>query len=364
MSHLPKLTERHQKILSATVRHYVATAEPVSSKTLVNEYNFTVSSATIRNAMGWLEKAGLLYQPHTSAGRVPSDSGYRIYVDQLMTPDTALARQTEQILNHELNHAMSGSLEALLQGAAQVLATLSGYIALITLPQNPHKALRHLQLVPVNPGRVMLIIVTDTYETQSILMEFPASRREQRSQDEPISEGELQILSNFLNQKLRGRSLSELAALDWVELDREFKRYADFLASILQELTHRTQAPTSTQIMVRGISEVLRQPEFSQMQQVQMLLHLLEEEQDQLWPLIFEVPQAQTSTKRLTVRIGSENPLEPMQTCTLVSATYCQGDAPVGSVGVIGPTRMLYENAIALVEAAADYLSDTLTQVN
>jgi heat-inducible transcriptional repressor len=118
-----------------------------------------------------------------------------------------------------------------------------------------------------------------------------------------------------------------------------------------------------TPILIRGISEVLRQPEFTELQQVQMLLHLLEEEQEQLWPVIFELPETLNSDRnRVTVRIGSENPLEPMRTCTLVSATYRQGDIPVGSVGVLGPTRMLYENAIALVEAAADCLTGALNQ--
>ncbi|PSO52219.1 MAG: heat-inducible transcriptional repressor HrcA [Cyanobacteria bacterium QH_8_48_120] len=358
MPHQLNLTERYQQILWATIRQYVATAEPVSSKSLAQEYDFTVSSATIRNAMGRLEKAGLLYQPHTSAGRVPSDSGYRIYVDELITPDGTLGHQTEQLLNQQINWE-AGSVEALLRGSAQILATLSGYIAFITLPQNPTHQLRHLQLVQVDPGRVMLIVVTDAYDTQSVLMELPASASD-KEQDYP-AEGELEILSNFLNSKLRGRSLLELATLDWGELDREFERYADFLRSLLKTLIMRVQAPASTEIMIRGISEVLRQPEFSQLQQVQMLLHLLEEEQDQLWPLIFELPESDASARRVTVRIGSENPLEPMRTCTLISANYRQGDYPVGSVGLIGPTRMLYENAIALVEAATDYLSDTLS---
>jgi len=173
---------------------------------------------------------------------------------------------------------------------------------------------------------------------------------------------ELQILSNFLNSKLRERSLSELATLDWSELDREFARYADFLKRLLTDLTRRTMAPVPTPIMIRGISEVLRQPEFSELQQVKSLVHLLEEEQDLLWPVIFEMPEALGAERRVRVRIGSENPLEPMRTCTLVSATYKQGEVPLGSVGILGPTRMLYENAIALVETAADYLTGALSQ--
>ncbi|MBW4576014.1 MAG: heat-inducible transcriptional repressor HrcA [Aphanothece sp. CMT-3BRIN-NPC111] len=362
------LTNRQQRILWATIRHYIATAEPVGSKALVEEYNLSVSPATIRNAMGVLEKAGLLYQPHTSAGRVPSDSGYRIYVDQLIKPSPALGRQVEQLFTDRLNWE-DRSFEAIVTGAAQILATLSGYITLIAMPQTRTTHLRHLQLVQVDPGRVMLIVVTDAYQTQSVVMELPKADSDDAQPDAEIVERELQILSNFLNSQLRGRSLLELAALDWSALGWEFERYADFLRILLADLSRRTSKPASTQIMIRGIAEVLRQPEFSELQQVQTLLHLLEEEQDQLWPLIFEWPTAEVASgvgvprgSRVTVRIGSENPLEPMRTCTLISATYSQGSVPVGSVGVLGPTRMLYENAIALVEAAADYLSDALTQ--
>ena len=362
------LTDRQQRILWATVRHYIATAEPVGSKALVEEYNLSVSPATIRNAMSVLEKTGLLYQPHTSAGRVPSDSGYRIYVDRLIKPQDALGRQVEQLFTERLN-SLDWSFEAIVRGAAQILSTLSGYITLITMPQTRTTQVRHLQLVQVEPGRVMLIVVTDAYETQSVLMQLPQTGVDNAQPDAEIVERELQILSNFLTSQLRGRSLLELANLDWSELDREFERYAEFLSTMLADLVRRTSKPASTEITIRGVAEVLRQPEFSELQQVQTLLHLLEEEQDQLWPLIFEWPTPQVTSgadvpqrSRVTVRIGSENPLEPMRTCTLISATYQQGSVPVGSVGVLGPTRMLYENAIALVEAAADYLSEALTQ--
>lgn len=352
-----QLSDRQQQILWATVRHYIATAEPVGSKALVEEYNLQVSPATIRNTMGVLEKVGLLYQPHTSAGRVPSDSGYRIYVDKLITPSDISGRQVEQLLQQRLKWE-DWSLEALLQGAAQILATVSGCITLITMPHNNTARLRHLQLMPIEPGRVMLIVVTDTYETQSALLELSSVE----STPEPeVVERELQILSNFLNSQLRGRSLGELALLDWSQLDREFQRYGDYLKTVLADLSRRTQPPAVTQLMIRGVAEVLRQPEFAQLQQVQTIIHLLEEEQQQILPLIFEDPEIESKPgRRVSIRIGSENTLEPIRSCTLISATYRRGEVPVGSVGVLGPTRMDYETAIAVVEAAADYLSKSL----
>ncbi|WP_375513028.1 heat-inducible transcriptional repressor HrcA [uncultured Nostoc sp.] len=372
-----QLTNRQQHILWATVRHYIATAEPVGSKALVEEYDLGVSSATIRNVMGVLEKSGLLYQPHASAGRVPSDSGYRIYVDQLITPSLrsrsvsqtdatrteTLGREVEAALQKRLQWE-DWSLETLLQGAAQILATLSGCISLITMPQTTTALLRHLQLVQIEAGRIMLIVVTDSYETHSKLMDLsPIPEETQR--DSEVIDRELQIVSNFLNTHLRGRSLLELANLNWSELDQEFQRYGEFLKNSVAELTRRTHAPTATQIMVRGVSEVLRQPEFSQLQQVQTIIHLLEEEQDQLWRLIFEEPELEDVGKsKVTVRIGAENLLEPIRTCTLISSTYRRGSIPVGSVGVLGPTRLDYESAIAVVASAADYLSEAFSYFN
>ncbi|MBN3895178.1 MAG: heat-inducible transcriptional repressor HrcA [Nostoc sp.] len=379
-----QLTNRQQHILWATVRHYIATAEPVGSKALVDEYDLGVSSATIRNVMSVLEKSGLLYQPHASAGRVPSDSGYRIYVDQLITPSlrsrsvsqtdatrSLLPQSGTETLGREVELALQKrlqwedwSLETLLQGAAQILATLSGCISLITMPQTTTALVRHLQLVQIEAGRIMLIVVTDGYETHSKLMDLsPVPEEIQR--DPEVIDRELQIVSNFLNSHLRGRSLLELAYLDWSELDQEFQRYGELLKNSVAELTRRTLAPTATQIMVRGVSEVLRQPEFSQLQQVQTIIHLLEEEQDQLWRLIFEEPEPEDVGKpKVTVRIGAENPLEPIRTCTLISSTYRRGSIPVGSVGVLGPTRLDYESAIAVVASAADYLSEAFSYFN
>lgn len=366
---LVNLSERQHHILWATIRHYIATAEPVGSKALVEEFNLKVSPATIRNNMGVLEKAGLLYQPHTSAGRVPSDSGYRIYVDRMITPSDTVASRVTQLLREQLD-AKNWSVEAILRGAAQILSTLSGYITLITMPQTASDNLRHLQLVSMEPGKIMLVVVTDSYQTQSIIMELPQQVDQQlevavaevissRSQDEELLEQELQILSNFLNAQLRGHALAELSTLDWSELDRKFERYANLIRKLLDDLSLRTQKPEYTRIQFSGISEVLRLPEFSQLQQVQTILHLLEDQQEQLWPLIFQTPEQE---QRVTVRIGTENPLEPIQSCSLISTPYYRNNIPVGSVGMLGPTRMVYENAIALVEATADYISESLTQ--
>ena len=355
MSVKPNLNQRSKNILKATIEYYIATAEPVGSKAIAQKYDFNISSATIRNVMGGLEAAGLLYQPYTSAGRIPSDFGYRMYVDRLLVPDEASGKKLEQFLLLQLSQKRA-SFEALIQRVTKILAALSGYIAIISFPQNSD-TLRHLQLVPISIEEIMLIIVTNSYQTESIVIKSSLFFSEEAENEATIAE-ELQILSNFLNQKLKGRSLAEIATLNWEQIDREFARYTDFLKALSKEFASYSQPSSDAPLMIHGIAEALRQPEFSQLQQVQTLLYLLEEEQEQLLPVIFTVADSEKNNKKINIKIGSENTLEPMQTCTLISANYYAEETPLGSVGVIGPTRMLYDNTITLVETTADYLSD------
>jgi heat-inducible transcriptional repressor len=350
------LSQRQQKILWATIRQYIATAEPVGSKALVEEYNLQVSAATIRNSFTILEKAGLLYQPHTSAGRIPSDSGYRLYVDQLLQPDLTAGKQVEEQLSSQLDWDR-WSLEALLRGAAQILATLSGYIAIITPPETNHLTIRHLQLVPIEPHQLMVVVVMDSYQSQSLLLDIPSS-----SDSTVVATEELQILSNFLNSQMRGRSIAELAGSDWSELNQRFPGYAVIWSSLLTFLQRQVGVSKSTPVMMRGFSELLRQPEFSELQQVKTLLQLLEAEPEQIWQLILTTGDASISKPaKFSVRIGTENSWEPMHICTLISSTYGQDELSVGSVSLLGPKRMLYENAIPLVQATADYISEALS---
>ncbi|MBD2424501.1 heat-inducible transcriptional repressor HrcA [Phormidium sp. FACHB-1136] len=354
------LTSRHEQVLQATVRHYIATAEPVGSRAIVQEYNLKVSAATVRNTMGRLEKYGLLYQPHTSAGRVPSDFGYRLYVDRLMQPSGSLGQRVDALLSEELG--IGWSLEALLKEATQILAQVSGYLALITVPQASTALIRHIQLVQVDVGKVLLLVLLDSLTTQSVVLQLPEAITSALGED--ASRRELDILSNFLTQHLRGRPLAEVAGLDWSHLDHDFQRYGATLEQALRNLARRSQGTGTTQLVVSGLAEVLRQPEFADAQRIQAIVRLLEEEQAQLWPLFFAQPPATAAPLASNVRvwIGSENPIEPMQGCALVVSNYAKQETSLGTVGVLGPTRMVYENAVAVVQATADYLSNALGQ--
>jgi heat-inducible transcriptional repressor len=339
-----QLNPRQRQILWATVQHYIDTTEPVGSKILAQTYRFDLSSASIRNAMNALEQAGLLFQPHTSAGRVPTDSGYRVYVDELLTPTEALTQEVRGVVLKQLGEEVHRSLEALLDKAARLLAVLTGCVALITAPVGNLASIRHLRLVPVGIGRALFILVKDNLQTFSLLVTLP----------EAATAEELERVNNFLNAHLVNRTLQDLTPDD--PCLEELQQWEVFLQELVQLIREEALSPQVGQIFVSGLSEILRQPELSQPQRLHDLIGLLEQERAHLGALILR----DGSKQRVSIRIGTENPLAPMHSYSLVSRTFaCQG-VTIGSVGVLGPTRLPYDRAIASVQATADHLSTTV----
>jgi len=254
------------------------------------------------------------------------------------------------------------------------LAHLSGCIALITPPQGPVVAIHHVQLVSVAPGRVMVLVVTDSYQTHSALVsppDWPSDSREDL-------EDELQLLSNFLTLKLRGKTFAELQDLSWLKLDEEFRTYGHWLQQLLRSVVQRCLQPSLGQVFSAGMAELMRQPEFSQARQVQAVMQLIEEGAKQLQGMIglhfadgglpslpssTEMDQESGQSARKTpviIYIGSENPLESLHHCTVIASTYHRRSAPLGTVTLLGPTRMAYERSIAAVQAVASHLTRAL----
>ncbi|MEN9274383.1 MAG: heat-inducible transcriptional repressor HrcA [Gloeomargarita sp. DG02_4_bins_56] len=343
-----ELTERQHQVLQATVTHYVATGEPVGSRTLMTQYRIPASPATIRQTMGRLEQAGLLYQPHTSAGRIPSDLGYRYYVDWLLhRGKTVSPPWVAPALPKGAAH-----LEEVLRQAAQLLAQLSGSIIVVTRPQPRSARLQHLRLVAVGE-RVALMVVLEGERIESTLLDWvPPTQVE--------LEAALEMLGQFLNYHLHGRSLRDIASLNWQLLEQEFASYGDWLRTLMPPLTEQLRtwgrATTPTPLVISGVAAALRQPEFQQAEQVQPVMQVLETQQERLGALLWD------EEAPVQVIIGQENPLEPMHICSLVSTMYSQNGVPVGSVAILGPKRMPYERMISLVQAGARYVSQSLVR--
>ncbi len=375
------LKSREQEVLWATVNHYIATAEPVGSKVIAAGYKFNISSATIRGIMAVLEKSGFLYQPHASAGRIPSDSGYRVYVDHLVDHlsdsekdplshfgNKQLEQKFEDIIHQSMHQNMHQSLEYLLRHTAKILATFSGCIALITSPNLQTARIRHVQLVMLDAQTMMAILVTDAYHTASVTMKL-SPEMQSNSPD-----SEILTLNNFLDAHLRDRQITELTKLQWQDLGQEFRHYSEILTNSLPGLAAFVNPPHLEQIFMSGLTELLRQPEFSQLSQVQAIIELLEVDQAALFPLIFgqssqnshsnsdQSSRQNTRQNSVAISIGSEISLEQIQNCTLISTNYSFDDVPAGSVGVLGPTRLDYERAIASVQVVANHLSEVINQ--
>ncbi|MFQ3585353.1 MAG: HrcA family transcriptional regulator, partial [Cyanobacteriota bacterium] len=292
------------------------------------------------------------------------------------TPQPALHPALQRLME-QLNRQLGDDLDSLLQRVAQLLAHLSGCIALITPPQGPVVAIHHVQLVAVSPGRVMVLVVTDSYQTYSAMVsppEWPSDRLED----------ELQLLSNFLTLKLRGKTFAELQDLSWLKLDEEFRTYGHWLQQLLRSVVQRYLQPPLGQVFSAGMTELMRQPEFSQAQQVQAVVQLIEEGSQQLQgmiglpPMGRMAPQPQTTAGSIDeeegngeedphhpripviIYIGSENPLESLHHCTVIASTYHRRSSPLGTVTLLGPTRMAYERSIAAVQAVASHLTRAL----
>lgn len=340
------LDERKKRILRAVTNDYISSGEPVGSRTIARKYDLGLSPATIRNEMADLEEGGYLQQPHTSAGRIPSDRGYRYYVDALVD-HRSLTREELQDIHSELElrrHAM----ELLIHQAGKVLAQLTHFPSMVLSPQQQKAYFRHIQLVPLNEKNVLVLMVTDTGLVENRVLPT----------DVPWTHEELERISNLFNQKLRGMALSELQGSIFSEIrsamalqDRSFH---EAMRLLLESLEHQH----SERVYLDGTVNILEQPEFQDVERIKPLMGLLEEEQN-----IYDLLKLQNREGGVTVRIGHENSRGPIQDCSVVTANYRLGPNAVGVIGVLGPTRMDYGKIISVVDYMAGYLGKLLSDL-
>jgi heat-inducible transcriptional repressor len=336
------LTPRQRVILSAIVEDYVRSAEPVGSRTLSKHINIPLSPATIRNEMADLEDMGYLDQPHTSAGRIPSQKGYRFYVDNLMMKRGIEPRTLAQL--RALFRQRMDELEHLFQQTSLVLSELTQYTAIVLGPKVYQERIKHVQLVPLSPGRAVAILVTDTGHVEDRYVQF----------SEAVAADDIVRLVNFLNDKLAGVTIASLKSRMVQEmadeLARTIGRYEDALA-ILDEIANVASHPD--RVYVGGTANILAQPEFRDLDKVLPLLSLLERA-DAAGSVLPQAPDT-----GVQVRIGQENEVPTLQNCTVVSATYTIGGVPAGRIGILGPTRMNYARVVEILE----YVSDAMTRL-
>jgi heat-inducible transcriptional repressor len=338
------LDDRKLDVLRAIVEDYVATQEPVGSKMLVERHHLQVSPATVRNDMAVLEEEGYIRQPHTSAGRVPTDRGYRLFVDKLSTIKPLSPAERRAIERFLLGAV---DLDDVVHRTVRLLAQLTRQVAVVQYPSLARSTVRHLELVPISTTRLMLVMITDTGRVEQRLVELPG----------PVPDAEVTELRATINEKLAGKRLSETpvlvqALVEEAEVARRpaISTLASVLLETLVERTDERLALAGTANLARGLLDFHGS--------LRPILEALEEEVI----LLKLIGSAEPNPSATRVLIGDENEIEHLRVTSVVSTGYGPGSTAVGGMGVLGPTRMDYPATIATVSAVARYVGELLAQ--
>ena len=336
----PELDKRKAFILATVVYEYVATAEPVGSNTLTQKYNLGVSSATIRNEMAELEAAGYLVQPHTSAGRVPSDAGYRTYVDQLMRPEALASDEQRRI--HEEFRAASRELDGVIEQTTRLLGQLSRNVAFVVAPARDTQTFRHVQLIWLSETTGLAIVVTSLGVVAQHLFEHA-----------PITEADdLTRLSNRLNAAFGGRMLRDIALTDIAATVQAANLPVELAASLERAFADAARSDAPPSVVSTGAQHLLDQPEFQDLRKLRSILRIIEEQK-----ALYDMVADSMTSGGPAVKIGHELGSDAMAECSIVTVPYTIGDETVGVLAILGPRRMPYARLMALATGTAKSLN-------
>jgi heat-inducible transcriptional repressor len=338
------LDERNKKVLQAVIDSYITGGSPVGSALLVKRYDFGVSSATVRNIMAELEEMGFLTHPHTSAGRIPTDRGYRYYIDSLISIEDETEDLEDQLVQVPKLHG--GDLQELMREASSFLATLSHCTGIVVAPSEPEGRYKHIEFVRLRGRQVLLIFVTNTGIVQNKLIDL----------DEDLSQQDLNVFTTYLDEELERRSLPEIRAQLMEQLREEkrvFMRLLDETYRVSQEIQERD----TEKIYIGGALQMLDNPEFANIEKMRTLFKAFEDKYK-----LIKLLDRSAAAEGIKVFIGSENPFFEIQGCSMVVSSYRAASNVVGTLGVIGPTRMQYKQVIQVVDYTAKLLSKLLAE--
>lgn len=337
------LDDRKLRILQAIIDDYIHSAEPVGSRTIAKKHELGLSSATIRNEMADLEDMGFLEQPYTSAGRVPSDKGYRLYVDQLMQINELSDTEVEKIRN-----AMDiriNELSQLIRNASVVMSKFTKYTSIAVTPHTKKSALKAVQVVPIDQGKALVIIVTDTNIVRNSLVRI----------SEKITPDFLIQVSNMLNDKLKGFTLEMLKSnILSKEMEQLTSLPFGLIKPILDGIEDLIKTIDQPEIYLEGTTNILNFPEFKEVHKAKEFLNILDEKKLVSDLLINNLYR----NNEIIIQIGNENIIEGIKECSLVTASYSIGDHVIGTIGIIGPTRMEYSKVVS----SMNYIRNKINQ--
>jgi len=329
----PDLSVRERRILKYTVQNFVQRAAPVSSGKLVKQHALDVSSATVRNTLSKLEEKGFLNQPHTSAGRIPTEMGYRYYVNELM--------QIEPLSNYELSalddikKALTGDFDNTLFQAAQLLARLSNMLALVISPKLASGVFKKLDLINVSESRLLVILTIESGLTKTVNIEVEHS----------LNRHQLEYVTRILNERLSGYPISEITEkVDLMLADKQAEDDTGLIEVFINSADTIFNQPSINKFYYGGIEYIALLPEFRDKSRYKKIINMLENDQ-----LVIHLMDQLHANEQVSVSIGTENNVQPIDQCSVVSAYYNIGNMS-GKVGLVGPTRMNYGKMISLID--------------
>ena len=342
MNDKDQLDGRKITILKAIIKTYLETGEPVGSRTISKYTDLNLSSATIRNEMSDLEEMGYIVQPHTSAGRIPSDKGYRFYVDHLMIEkDREVSEMKEFVLEK------TEKMEQVLKNIAKLLAVNTNYATIVSAPQVQRGKVKFIQLSNVDPGQVLATIMLDGNIVKNKIIHT----------EQDLDQEIMLKLNILLNTHLNGKSLDEINLGMIANLKQQAGIHSDMVGEIIDAVAEAIQADEDLEIYTSGTNNILKYPELADKELAGQLITTFEEKQ--ALNQIVQETLADESSTGIQVYIGNETPVKTMKDCSIVTATYELGEGMKGTIGIIGPKRMDYDKVVGILKNLMTQL-DTL----
>jgi heat-inducible transcriptional repressor len=341
-------TERDRKVLQAIIRDYIQTAQPVGSRIISKKYKMGLSPATIRNVMADLEEMGFLLQPHTSAGRVPTDRAYRFYVDTILNLRRLTPEERAQIETSLIPEEVQ-DVDEIMKRASHLLSLLSRQTGVVLAPRFGSKIFKHIEFITMREKRILVIIVSQTGEVQNKIIEA----------DEEISQDELDRYSKYLTEIMGGLSLAEAKHRIMEELKDEKVLFDKLMFRALQLSQKALEDEGEGNLYIDGKTNIMQSPEFADMEKIRSLLQTFEEKTK-----IVRLLDKALSVQGIQIFIGAENELNEMVNCSVVTAPYSRENYTLGTLGVIGPTRMDYSSIIPIVDYTARILGRILENID
>ncbi len=341
-----ELNERKLKILEAIITDYIHLGEPVASRTIAKKHNLGISSATIRNEMSDLEDMGLIAQPHTSAGRIPSDKGYRLYVDQLIKKEEVPYAEIDVL--REVVSKNIDKIEFLMKETAKIVSLITNHVTFITGPKGANIIVKQIQVMPVDSEKILLVVVTNSDVVKNKMISI----------DVEVEVNYLYNLSILLNNIFVGKTIDEINKETIDDLKEKLNNDLDILIPVLDGLINILKSEDTTEIYTSGVNNILSHPEFSNIDEAKKIFKALEERE------LLVTLLGDEADENIQILIGSENNIEQMKSCSIVRSTYSAENGSYGKIGIIGPTRMDYTKILNTMDSVTKSISEILKSDN